>query len=69
MQVFGVESVSCGAVGFFDVEAVEETVEVLHIGDIATETDDRGRSKLTETLDVCEAGQGTVGCFGGYGLV
>lgn len=63
MQVFGVEGRAGGAVGFFDVETVEQAVEVLHVGDVATETDDGGVCEGAETLHICEASEGTVGCL------
>lgn len=62
MEVFGVEGVADGGVGFFDVEAVEETVEILHVGDVTAKTDDGRAGEGAEALDVCEAGEGAVGC-------
>jgi hypothetical protein len=69
VEVLGVQGVAAGVVGFFDVEAVEETVEILHVGDIAAEANDGGAGEGAETLDVCEAGEGAVGCFEGDVLV
>lgn len=62
MQVLSVEGVAGGAVGFFDVERVEETVEVLHVGDVTAKTNYGGVGESAETLDVCEAGEGAVRC-------
>jgi hypothetical protein len=62
MQVFGVHAVACGRVVFFDGERIQEAVEVLHVGNIATEADDAGISEGAETLDVCESGEGAIGC-------
>jgi hypothetical protein len=51
-----------GGVVFFDGEGVQEAVQVLHIGDVAAEADNGGVGESTEALDICEAGEGAVGC-------
>lgn len=43
-----------------DVEGLQESVEVLHVGDIAAEADDGGVGESTEAFDVGEAGEGAV---------
>jgi len=55
--------VACGGVVFFDGEGVEEAVEVLHVGDVAAETDDAGVGEGAEALDICESGKGAIGCW------
>lgn len=61
MYVFGVQAVA-GGVGFIDVEAVEEAVEILHVRNVAAESNDGGACEGAEPLDVCEAGEGAIGC-------
>jgi hypothetical protein len=46
-----------------DVDRFEEAVDVLHVGDVAAEADDGVRAEDSETLNVCEAGEGAVGCY------
>lgn len=65
MKVFGVEAVAAGGGGvvvFADGEGLEKTVEVLHVRDVAAETDDRGVGEGAQAFDVWEAGEGAVGC-------
>ena len=52
-----------GVVVFFDRKGSEEAVQVLHVGDVAAEADDGGVGEYAEALDVCEAGEGAVGCW------
>lgn len=44
----------------FNLQRIEESVEVLHIADIATEADDGFLVEGFEAVDVGEAGEGTV---------
>lgn len=72
MHVLSGEAVACAGVGFFDGEGLEEAVEVLHVGDVAAEANyggwGAGGGEGAEALDVCEAGEGAVGCcWGGLG--
>jgi hypothetical protein len=53
---------ACGRVVFFDGEGGQEAVQVLHVGDVAAEADDGGVGEGAEALDVCESGEGAVGC-------
>ena len=61
MQVARVERV-WWAVGFVDGEAVEQAIKILHVGDVAAKANDGGVGECAEALDVCEAGEGAVGC-------
>ena len=62
VQVLCVEAVlAIGGVVFADVERREHAVDVLHVGDVAAETDDGGVGEGAETFYVGEAGQGAVG--------
>lgn len=69
MQVLGGEAVPGGAVVFARGKGGEQAVEVLHVGDVAANTDDGGAVERAEALDVGEAGEGSIGCFRGKGLV
>ena len=42
MEVLRVEGVTQGGVGFASGEGGEKAVEVLHVGDVATDAQDRG---------------------------
>lgn len=44
-----------------DIDRFEESVDVLHVGDVAAESDDGIRTEDAETLDVCESGERAVG--------
>ena len=72
MQVLGVEDVVLLRAVFargrrvvlFDVESVEEAVDVLHVGYIAADANEGAVVEGAETLDVREACKGAVGgCF------
>lgn len=62
MQVLGVEGMAGRGVVFGDIEGIEEAVEILHVRDIAADADNGFGVEGTETLYVCETGEGTVGC-------
>lgn len=47
-------------VGLGESKICEMSVEVLHVRNVTTETDNGGIGKWTETLDVGEAGQRAV---------
>jgi hypothetical protein len=49
-----------GLVVLVDAQGAEEAVEVLHVGNIATKADDGLLVKDAQTLDVGEAGEGSV---------
>jgi hypothetical protein len=49
-----------GLVVLVDAQGAEEAVEVLHVGNIATKADDSLLVKDAQTLDVGEAGEGSV---------
>ena len=53
---------ACRGVVFFDGEGVEEAVEILHVGDVAAKADDGGIGEGAKALDICESGEGAVGC-------
>ena len=52
MQVLGIERVAGRAVVFGYVEGEEHAVEILHVGDIATDADDGCGVERAEALDV-----------------
>lgn len=61
MQVLGGEGVAFGGLAFGDGEGVEHAVDVLHVGDVAADADNRGGIEGTEALYIGEAGEGAVG--------
>jgi len=65
VQVLGAEARlgRGGLVVFVDGEGLEVAIEVLHVRDVAAEADDCEVVEAAETLDVGEAGEGTVGCW------
>ena len=46
-----------------DIDGFEESVNVLHVGDVTAETDDGVLAEYAETLDVCETGEGSIGGY------
>ena len=62
MEVLGIQCVTRRGVVLGDVERGKETVEVLHVRDVAAEADDGGTREDAQALDVGEAGEGAVGC-------
>lgn len=46
-----------------DVEGIEESVEVLHVRDVAAETEDNLIIELPETLNVSESSERAIGCY------
>lgn len=47
-----------------DIDGFEESVDVLHVGDVTAEPDDGVLAENAETLDVCETSEGSIGgCF------
>lgn len=63
VQVLGIEHVAVAGIVLADIDGFEESVDVLHVGDITAETDDGVLAKYAETLDVCETGEGSVGGY------
>ena len=53
---------ACGSVVLSDVERGEQTVQVLHVGNVTAKADYRGASEDAQTLDVGKASEGAVGC-------
>lgn len=45
-----------------DIDGFEESVDVLHVGDVTAESDDGVVAEDAKAFDVCEAGEGAVGC-------
>lgn len=60
MQVLGVEGVPLARVVFADVEGLQDSVEVLHVGDVSAEADDGGVGESAEAFHIGEAGEGAV---------
>ena len=58
MKVFGVERVlAVRGVVFADVERVEDSIDALHVRNIATKSDYGGIVKRTKTLYIREPGE------------
>ena len=49
-----------GGLIFGDGEGVEHAVDVLHVGDVAADADNRGGVEGPEAFDVGEAGEGAI---------
>lgn len=62
MQVLSIECVAVAGVVFADVERLQQSVEVLHVRDVAAEADDGAVGEGAETFDVGKAGEGAVRC-------
>jgi len=61
VEVCGIETGSVGGcVGLVEGEVDEMAVEILHIGNVAAEANDRGLGEGAESLDIGESGQRAV---------
>lgn len=60
--IFGTGRCGFDLVVLMYIEGCEQAVEVLHVGDVATEAEDAAAVEGTKATDVGESGEGAVRC-------
>lgn len=61
MEVLGIQSVTGRTVGFFGIEGVEKSVQVLHVRDVTAESDNRGVRERSKALYISESSKRAIG--------